>query len=175
MVYFKDLQQYTHQSQLLLSARPATTKITTRYTIFPPSKSQLRRSHKKPAPTDDATTTEAAPSSQATLTLKTYDPISGVVLKYRTDRAADVGRLMAGLSACGRVMAALPDVGGGGEGGDMAAAAETTGAAEERVGVDGGSSKAGAGSGGQQQQAQQQAQQGQQQGKGGGGKKKKKR
>lgn len=43
-----------------------------------------------------------------TLTLKTYDPVSGTCLKYKTDKAAEVGRLAAGLGSCGRVMAALP-------------------------------------------------------------------
>lgn len=53
--------------------------------------------------------------------LKTYDPVSGVCLKYRTDKAAEVGRLVASLGSCGRVMAALPErkteEGGGGRGG----------------------------------------------------------
>lgn len=46
---------------------------------------------------------------KATLTLKTYDPVSGTCLKYETDKAAEVGRLVATLSTCGRIMAALPD------------------------------------------------------------------
>ena len=46
---------------------------------------------------------------KGTLTLKTYDPVSGVVLKYRTDRAAEVGRLMGGLSKCGHAMAAVAE------------------------------------------------------------------
>ena len=46
--------------------------------------------------------------SKALLTLKTYDPISGTCLKYKTDKAAEVGRLVASLGSCGRVMAALP-------------------------------------------------------------------
>ena len=33
----------------------------------------------------------------ATLTLKTYHPDSGICLKYRTDKAAEVGRLVSGL------------------------------------------------------------------------------
>ena len=41
--------------------------------------------------------------------LKTYDPESGVVLKYKTDKAADVGRLIASLGRLGRHMAALPE------------------------------------------------------------------
>ena len=46
---------------------------------------------------------------KATLTLKTYDPASGICLKYETDKGAEVGRLVAALSSCGRVMSALPD------------------------------------------------------------------
>lgn len=45
---------------------------------------------------------------RATITLKTYDPVSGVTLKFKTDRAADVGRTIAGLGNLGRQMAALP-------------------------------------------------------------------
>lgn len=45
---------------------------------------------------------------RATLTLKTYDPESGVVLKFKTDRAAEVGRLVGSLGRVGRHMAALP-------------------------------------------------------------------
>ena len=41
--------------------------------------------------------------------LKTYDPVSGTCLKYRTVKAAEVGRLIAALGTCGRVMAALPE------------------------------------------------------------------
>jgi hypothetical protein len=43
------------------------------------------------------------------LVLKTYDPESGVVLKFKTDRAAEVGRLINGLGRLGRHMAALPE------------------------------------------------------------------
>ena len=45
---------------------------------------------------------------RALLTLKTYDPVSGTCLKYKTDKAAEVGRLATSLGRCGRVMAALP-------------------------------------------------------------------
>lgn len=51
----------------------------------------------------------AAKVPKAVLVLKTYDPESGVVLKFKTDKAADVGRLIAGLGRLGRRMAALPD------------------------------------------------------------------
>ena len=46
-------------------------------------------------------------TARARLTLKTYDPVSGTVLKYRTDKAAEIGRLIAGLGKCGKVMAAV--------------------------------------------------------------------
>jgi len=42
------------------------------------------------------------------LCLKTYDPESGVCLQFKTDRAAEVGRLITGLGRLGRHMAALP-------------------------------------------------------------------
>ena len=44
----------------------------------------------------------------AIIVLKCYDPISGSCLKYKTNKAAEVGRLMTGLGGCGRVMAGLP-------------------------------------------------------------------
>jgi signal recognition particle protein SRP9 len=44
------------------------------------------------------------------LELKTYDPITGVALKYRTTKAAEVSRLILSLGRLGRAMAALPDV-----------------------------------------------------------------
>lgn len=40
--------------------------------------------------------------------MKTYDPESGVCLKFKTDRAAEVGRLINGMGKLGRHMAALP-------------------------------------------------------------------
>lgn len=45
------------------------------------------------------------------LVLKTYDPVSGVTLKYRTHKAAEVSRLVhASLGRLGRNMAAVPVV-----------------------------------------------------------------
>ena len=54
------------------------------------------------------TTPTLSHSARATLELKAYDPESGVVLKFKTNRAAEVGRLMLGLGSLGRYMAALP-------------------------------------------------------------------
>ncbi len=42
------------------------------------------------------------------LTLKTYDPVSGAALKYRTTKAAEVSRLVLVLGQLGRRMAGLP-------------------------------------------------------------------
>lgn len=44
------------------------------------------------------------------LELKTYDPSSGTTLKYKTSKAAEVGRLIATLGSLGRDMAALPEM-----------------------------------------------------------------
>ncbi|OAQ97393.1 hypothetical protein LLEC1_05654, partial [Akanthomyces lecanii] len=56
----------------------------------------------------------AAPAEKpprAVLVLKTFDPVSGVTLKYRTTKAAEVSRLMgAAMGQLGRSMAALPEV-----------------------------------------------------------------
>jgi hypothetical protein len=38
--------------------------------------------------------------------------VSGTTLKYRTDKAAEVGRLIAAMGTLGREMAALPEVKG---------------------------------------------------------------
>ncbi|KAA6408600.1 MAG: hypothetical protein FRX48_07682 [Lasallia pustulata] len=108
MPYLPTAQSWLHQSTLLLQARPTTTRITTKYTLEPSTRSPSRkRRSNPPAPTSPPTPT--APQPKAHLILKTYDPVSGACLKYRTDKAAEVGRLMAALGRCGRVMAALPE------------------------------------------------------------------
>lgn len=57
--------------------------------------------------TSDAIATAKPP--RGTLILKTYDPHSGVCLKYKTTKAAEVGRLIQMLGSAARKMAALPD------------------------------------------------------------------
>jgi hypothetical protein len=72
------------------------TRITTKYSIKPTTP-------KEPA-TDPA-------KPRGVLVLKTYDPVSGVTLKYRTHKAAEVSRLVhASLGRLGRNMAAVPVV-----------------------------------------------------------------
>ncbi|MCJ1281571.1 hypothetical protein MMC26_000891 [Xylographa opegraphella] len=106
MVYFKDSQTWVQQSTLLLEARPTTARISTRYKLSPPNVARSRRSKLVSATTDIA---EAPPPpSRAYIVLKTYDPVSGTCLKYRTDKTAEIGRLVAGLGKCARTMAAMP-------------------------------------------------------------------
>ncbi|EPE33730.1 hypothetical protein GLAREA_06743 [Glarea lozoyensis ATCC 20868] len=100
-------QEWLTQSTLLLQARPSTTRITTKY-------SHPRRPNplSKPKPTPSTTTPSdptTAPSKTptSTLTLKTYDPISGATLKYTTDKAQEVGRLIQILGRLARGMAGL--------------------------------------------------------------------
>ncbi|KFH44170.1 hypothetical protein ACRE_050560 [Hapsidospora chrysogenum ATCC 11550] len=89
MPYFKTAQEWT--------------RITTRYSI-------------KPAPppkNKDSSSSIAAAEPKpprGVLVIKTYDPESGVVLKYRTTKAAEVSRLIqSSLGRLGRGMAAVPE------------------------------------------------------------------
>lgn len=59
-------------------------------------------------PSSEPSQSHQSQPPKATLTLKTYDPVSGTCLKYQTDKQAEVGRLIAALGSCGRLMAALP-------------------------------------------------------------------
>ncbi|THW93909.1 hypothetical protein D6D18_06042 [Aureobasidium pullulans] len=106
MPYFTSSEEWQKQSALLLQARPNTTRITTKYHI--PSASSIST---KPTTTTDAPTeSKLAQQPIAYLELKTYDPISGTTLKYKTDKAAEVGRLVAAMGSLGREMAALPEI-----------------------------------------------------------------
>ena len=105
MPYLPDLNTYLHQSSLLIQAYPTTTRITTKYSL-PRRPNPKSKSNAKPAtlaPSESATTdTTSKPHRErlppsATLTLKTFEPGSGICLKYKTDKAAEVGRLLTGL------------------------------------------------------------------------------
>lgn len=88
---------------------PLQARITTKYKIpnLDSPKYQKPRKRKRDGEADGKDA--AAPRvPKAWLVLKTYDPESGVVLKFKTDKAADVGRLINGLGRLGRHMAALP-------------------------------------------------------------------
>ncbi|KOS19090.1 Uncharacterized protein ESCO_001117 [Escovopsis weberi] len=157
MPYFKTSQEWLDQSILLIEARPSTTRVTTRYAIKPVKPRKARPASEPPADPSSQTQTETqapapapAPAKppRAALVLKTYDPASGVTLKYRTTKAAEVTRLVAAaLGRLGRAMAGMQEV----PEAEMADATTTTTAAAAEEG--------------QQQQQQQQQ---------GGGRKKKK-
>ncbi|GKZ83733.1 hypothetical protein AnigIFM56816_008829 [Aspergillus niger] len=97
MPYLPTSQSYLEQSSLLLQAYPDT-RITTKYT-FPRTTStststkQQQQQQQQPTSTED---TEPKPRI-ATLELKTYHPGSGICLKYRTNKGAEVGRLITSL------------------------------------------------------------------------------
>ncbi|KAL2829997.1 signal recognition particle 9 kDa protein-domain-containing protein [Aspergillus cavernicola] len=93
--YLPTSATYLKQSSLLLQAYPDTTRITTKYTFpsKPPSSSTTKSS--TPQQPQPPSTTTAPPI--ATLTLKTYTPEAGICLKYRTNKAAEVGRLFTAL------------------------------------------------------------------------------
>lgn len=145
MPYFSDLNTYLHQSSLFIQAYPSA-RITTKYSL--PRKSKVKADSKsKEAKIDDSAATDspAAPTQtqqqstqrrepSAVLTLKTYDPESGICLKYRTDKAAEVGRLLTGLGRLAK-----------GESIEMptatstaAAAATTTDGDADKMDIDGG-------------------------------------
>ncbi|KXS94332.1 hypothetical protein AC579_8449 [Pseudocercospora musae] len=112
MVYLATAEEWQKQSMLLLEARPTTTKITTKYNIPNPESPALVKRLAKRKINHGKHEGDAGAASEAqvaTLTLKTYDPASGVVLKFQTDKAADVGRLINILGRAGRRMAALPE------------------------------------------------------------------
>jgi hypothetical protein len=140
MPYLETAQSWLTQSTLLLKARPSTvclpfsrlakplefppypyltisqTLITTKYTISPPSSSKKFKSRKtKSSATSSSEPAAATPNTQpdaprAALTLKTYDPVSGATLKYSTNKAAEVSRLIQILGRLARPMSGLPEV-----------------------------------------------------------------
>ncbi|KAG5980496.1 hypothetical protein E4U55_003972 [Claviceps digitariae] len=116
MPFFKSSQEWLDNSMLLIEARPKTTRITTRYSI------KAVPARKNPAAGTAPTSTTTEPTNQSdapgaavakpprgSLVITTYDPVSGVNLKYRTTKAAEVTRLVqAALGRLGRCMAGLP-------------------------------------------------------------------
>ncbi|KAL9100383.1 MAG: hypothetical protein Q9163_004226, partial [Psora crenata] len=70
-----------------------------------PSKRSQASANLESAKPQQSVSTHQAP--KAKLTLKTYDPVSGTCLKYTTDKAAEVGRLVVALGRCGRAMAGM--------------------------------------------------------------------
>ncbi|KAJ5266208.1 hypothetical protein N7524_007226 [Penicillium chrysogenum] len=91
MPYLPTSQAYLEQSAQLLQAYPDTSEKT------PPNPPMLPPPH--PHPPSAAT---------ATLTLKTFNPTTGICLHYRTNKAQEVGRLITSLGK----LAAGADVAG---------------------------------------------------------------
>ncbi|OKL61393.1 hypothetical protein UA08_03503 [Talaromyces atroroseus] len=105
MPYLPTPNAFLEQSSLLLEAYPDNTRITTKYS-YPSSTSSSQSRNKnnknkisksKPATTETSESTTATTTTVATLTLKTYNPVTGICLKYKTNKAAEVGRLISGL------------------------------------------------------------------------------
>ncbi|ETS83468.1 hypothetical protein PFICI_05344 [Pestalotiopsis fici W106-1] len=110
MPYYASADEWLRQSQLLLEARPTTTRVTTRYSIRSadaPRKSKGGEDGKKTEAAAAAASGEAKPP-RGRLVLKTFDPKTGTTLKYKTSKAAEVSRLILSLGKLGRPMAGLP-------------------------------------------------------------------
>ncbi|RPA81198.1 hypothetical protein BJ508DRAFT_362020 [Ascobolus immersus RN42] len=97
-------QQFLEESLLLIRAHPATTKTTTTY-----ASASTLPSAPHPQPTTNKVT-KRKKRRVPTLTIKTYDPISGSVIVFKTDKIADVGRVVTSLARVARSMGGLPDV-----------------------------------------------------------------
>ncbi|KAJ5587386.1 uncharacterized protein N7459_003151 [Penicillium hispanicum] len=125
MPYLPTSQEFLEQSAQLLEAYPDTTRITTKYsfpTERPANQAKRQKSQSKRADASAPAETPSAPVVPvAALTLKTYNPSTGICLQYRTNKVAEVGRLMTGLGklAGGADVASLglsaPGVAGAGD------------------------------------------------------------
>ncbi|KAK0723062.1 signal recognition particle 9 kDa protein-domain-containing protein [Lasiosphaeria miniovina] len=130
MPYYEKSEDWLRESALLLQARPATvrsrrrplllasrpltntqTRVTTKYHLKPARR--LTKEQKALAKQQVAAVPTKPPRGH--LLLKTFDPQSGVALKYKTSKAAEVTRLVQMLGTLGRRMAALPEVAGAGQ------------------------------------------------------------
>jgi hypothetical protein len=95
MTYLPDLHTYLHQSSLLMQAYP-TARITTKYSL-PRKATSTAKPISTETPSGPSQPQKEKREPSASLTLKTFHPESGICLKYRTDKAQEVGRLMSGL------------------------------------------------------------------------------
>lgn len=101
-----DSKYYTTGIQVIICL--SQTRVTTKYSISP---AKARTSEKSRSLDVDVDTPMAdGPASKpprGKLIIKTYDPQSGVCLKYKTSKAAEVGRLVQMLGSLGRNMGGL--------------------------------------------------------------------
>ncbi|KAK4106900.1 hypothetical protein N658DRAFT_491525 [Parathielavia hyrcaniae] len=127
MPYYEKAEDWLHQSALLLQARPSTTRITTRYHLKPARRIPKANKKQQDQQQQDASQTTPEQQSQSKsqsqsqahntdkeekpprghLVLKTFDPRSGITLKYKTSKAAEVGRLVQMLGSLGKDMAGV--------------------------------------------------------------------
>ncbi|KAL4887437.1 signal recognition particle 9 kDa protein-domain-containing protein [Aspergillus karnatakaensis] len=148
--YLPTSASYLKESSLLLQAYPNSTRIVTKYTYPKPSTSPKTQQQSTPSDEKDA----PPKTPLAILTMKTYTPEAGICLKYRTNKAAEVGRLITALG----LLAGGADLGSLDSGGVTGAveAAEATGTGTEAgagspalgAGVSAGTSSAGISKGG---------------------------
>ncbi|KAJ5757445.1 uncharacterized protein N7511_006139 [Penicillium nucicola] len=115
MPYLPTSQAYLEQSAQLLQAYPETTRITTKYnfpTTRPGNAKRIEKSQAKKNSKDANATTQASASATsapiATLTVKTFNPGTGICIQYRTNKAQEVSRLIISLGK----LAAGADVAG---------------------------------------------------------------
>ncbi|KAJ5121501.1 uncharacterized protein N7515_009462 [Penicillium bovifimosum] len=107
MPYLPTSQAYLEQSAQLLQAYPDTTRIVTKYNFpstRPANQKRIQKSQKNPKAGDASTPTVPI----ASLTLKTFNPTTGICLHYRTNKAQEVSRLITSLGK----LAAGADVAG---------------------------------------------------------------
>ncbi|KAF7909868.1 uncharacterized protein EAF01_003586 [Botrytis porri] len=119
MPHLDTAQEWLTQSSLLLKAHPTTTRITTKYTLLhapssphaPSTTNSTATKPRLPKPSSTQSSTSAKPESQprGTLTLTTFNPHSGVNLKYTTNKAAEVSRLIQIMGRLGKLMCGLPE------------------------------------------------------------------
>ncbi|KAK4068204.1 uncharacterized protein Triagg1_7447 [Trichoderma aggressivum f. europaeum] len=82
------------------------TRVTAKYSIKP-----VKTRKADPSSADESSSPSDPKPPRGSLVLKTYDPVSGVALKYRTTKAAEVTRLMyAAMGRLGRAQAGVQDV-----------------------------------------------------------------
>lgn len=86
-------------------------RITTKYHIpnLDAEKYASKKRKRTAAESEEKTGEDGPRVPRATLEVKAYDPVSGTTLKFKTEKSADVGRLIAGVGRLGRQMAALPE------------------------------------------------------------------
>ncbi|KAI5819545.1 signal recognition particle 9 kDa protein-domain-containing protein [Pyronema omphalodes] len=83
-------------------------KVTTTPQEFHTASSQLIRAY--PKSTKITTHYHASTPNKGSLTLKTYDPVSGCVIKFSTSKIADVGRLITALHKLARETVGAPEL-----------------------------------------------------------------